>query len=235
MKILVTGAKGFIGSHLVPVLRNLGDTVYTDLLLDWDKSVDATVHLAAKTHINNVFDPELIKANILLSEKIFSRPERIVYMTSCSALHLTNPYALTKMYNEFQAQSHRNAIGMRLYNVYGSGNNKGIIKHLLDKKNGDEITLRGNDSVRDYVFIEDVIKQIIQALESEFCGLRHVGTGVGTTLIDLINLFQTLAGRKFKIKKEDVGTNEPLAMVSPYKQPNFTSLEEGLIKLINNQ
>ncbi len=72
MKILVTGATGFIGSHLVPFLNNRHHEVTTlnartvnDDNTDWRARVDACdvlVHLAGRAHVSsNATDVEIYK------------------------------------------------------------------------------------------------------------------------------------------------------------------------------
>ena len=63
MKIVITGRKGFIGSHLAPLLKRQGHKI-TEIDIDLDiihhqvMEVDAVVHLASKTEFADFFsDP----------------------------------------------------------------------------------------------------------------------------------------------------------------------------------
>ena len=63
MKIVITGRKGFIGKHLVPLLKRQGHKI-TEIDIDLDiihhqvMEVDAVVHLASKTEFADFFsDP----------------------------------------------------------------------------------------------------------------------------------------------------------------------------------
>jgi len=167
---------------------------------------------------------------------------------SCSAAHFTNPYAWTKMWNEYLGNKHGNAIGLRFFNVYGPGNNKGIVKHLIDLPDGSKLKVRGPELVRDYIYIEDVVDEIIKNLSSTVqkrpfndkasfavpvknIGVKEVGTGIGTQTMDLVNLYQRLSGKTFDISAEEAGTNEPVEMVAKTSVKHI-SLEEGLLKTI---
>lgn len=164
MKLFLTGSTGFIGSHLLLRLQMRGHEVVTDMRYFEDR-YDAIINLAAVTHIRNEFDPQMIESNIILTDKIFKRPERIIQASSCSAAHFTNPYAWTKMWSEYLVKKHGNAVGLRFHNVYGPYNNKGIVWFLMNQPNGSKITIRGPELVRDYIYIDDVVNLIIGYLK----------------------------------------------------------------------
>ena len=84
MKILVTGSKGFIGSHLVDMLQTVGGTDHLDSIqrydiIEWDReqgdlkqmhdfpNVDVVIHLAAYNSTKEFYTKgfEVIKDNIL--------------------------------------------------------------------------------------------------------------------------------------------------------------------------
>ena len=56
MRIDLTVATGFIGSHLLPKLIELGHTVDTNLWKFRYNHYDLCIHLAAVTHIRSDFD-----------------------------------------------------------------------------------------------------------------------------------------------------------------------------------
>lgn len=249
-KIFVTGGTGFLSQHLIPKLQTLGHEVVTDWRY-WDDRYDTIIHLASVTHTKDIFDPKLIEANYVLTNEVFKRPERILYASSCSARHNTNPYAASKLWSEYLGERHGNALGFRFFNLYGPKNNKGIVKFLMEAKDGQRIVIRGPEIIRDYIFIDDVVDEIIQHLpwihtvytnkrqkgfinDLKNRGVLDVGTGRATETMDLVNLYQKLSGKSFIIDVEDAGPNEPKEMVAEYAVPNFITLEQGLTKLINN-
>ena len=163
MKIFLLGHKGFIGSHLLTKLQSLGHEVSTDMGY-WNERYEVIINLAAVTHIRNEFDPKMIESNIILMNEVFKRPERIIYASSCSAAHFTNPYAWTKQWAEYLGNKHGNSIGLRLHNVYGPGNNKGIVWFLNNCIDGQSIQVRGPELVRDYIYVDDVVNFILGQL-----------------------------------------------------------------------
>jgi len=93
---------------------------------------------------------------------------------------------------------------LRLFNVYGPGQRSsdevGVIKIALEKiKKGETFETFGDGSqLRDYLFVEDAAAAFEFALfSSEADGLVfNVGTGVPTSLSDLLDAIEKAAGRK---------------------------------------
>lgn len=163
MRVALTGHTGFIGSHLLKKMVELGYEVDTHTWEFSKNNYDVCIHLAAVTHIKSEFDGKLFDANIVMASEIFRMPCRIVYASSCSAAHLTNPYAYSKRYAEYLGSKRGDTLGLRFHNVYGPGNNKGIVKALLDKPDGSTFNVRGPEIIRDYIYIDDVVNFIINS------------------------------------------------------------------------
>lgn len=232
--IFLTGATGFLGSHLLPALVARKHSVETDMRKFRFTKFDCIVHLAAVTSIKTEFDGKLFDANVVLSEKIFSNPARIIYASSCSAKYMTNPYAYTKRYCEYLGAIHGNALGLRFHNIYGPRNNKGIVRHLLNQEDGANIEVKGSNLIRDYIHVDDIVNEIARLITLNNIGVIDIGTGVGTRTVDLVSTFEKVSGKRFNITTNDDwgGGNEPTIMISN----NFiqaVGLEEGLKKTID--
>lgn len=233
MRYFILGHQGFVGKHLTSKLIQEGHDVITDWRY-WDEKYDAFINLAAVTHISKTFDPELIKSNIILVDKVFKRSGRIIQASSCSAKHDTNPYAQAKMWAEYLVQRHNDAIALRFHNIYGPGGTRGIVWHLMNLSDGAKLDVRGPDLIRDYVWVHDVVDDIVGHLSGlRTTGIWDVGTGTPTSTMDLVNLFQKLSGREFDISVSEPGDNEPAYMVSDL-QCCDTDLKTGLEKMINS-
>ncbi len=253
MKIYVLGHRGFISSHLIPKLLEKGHVVKTDPILHWGETFDVVINLAAKTHLNKGFDPGLIESNFILTQKVFERSERIVSISSCSARHPeTSPYALSKAWMEHLSLQHNNSIALRIFNVYGVNARRGIVWWLLRQPNKAKIKLRGIDLIRDYITVENVVDFIVDHtlsstkkiypfndrrqhfVDTKNKGIIDVGTKIGTSTMDLVNLYQKLSGKVFDISVDEPDPTDPAEMVAwNSKIANPTTLEEGLLKMIN--
>lgn len=232
-KIFLLGHKGFVGSHLLQKLQEANYEVVTDLRY-WNDRYDVIINMAAVTHLKNEFDPKLIESNIILPYHLFNRPEKIVYASSCSARHNTNQYASSKIWSEFLGDKHGNALGLRFFNLYGSGNRKGIVWYLMNQPDGAKVTIRGPELLRDYLAVEDAVSLIIRILGQDHTGILDVGTGIGTKTIDLLSLYCNLSGKRFEVDTIPPDPSEPLEMVSENIVPHV-DLKTGLLKLINNE
>ena len=116
MKILVTGHRGFIGSHVYEHLTELGfDVDGYDIPYDigdfkTNKKYDVVIHLAANAAIREALkDPDAFwENNVVKSQPIFDycreNDVRCLYASSASVYEWwMNPYAISKKVNEIQA------------------------------------------------------------------------------------------------------------------------------------
>lgn len=228
--IFLTGSQGFIGSHLLQKLEQLGYKVWCAAYNEVLNAIpDYVIHLAAKTTTSNSFIPEMFDSNIVYAQKIMNIPTRIIYASSTSATELSNPYAYTKRYIEYLAHD-KNATGLRFFNVYGAGNNKGIIKAALEK---DELTIEGGLQIRDFIYIDDVVNTIIAALDSTE-KIIEVGTGTGITIEQAIKIIERVKGSPIRVNYIKSNLSDMLVSVAKPGIKGCLSFEEG-IKLILNK
>ena len=239
MKYFLTGRTGFIGYHLFKKLIDDGHEVFTNMRNFHTEKYDAVIHLAAVTHTLTHFDPRLIQSNIILTNDVFKKNCKIIYASSCSAKHITNPYAYTKAWSEYCGSIHGNSIGLRFHNVYGNYNNKGIIHYLEKCPNGHKINVRGVDIVRDYVYVLDVIDFIVSILsedsQQKTSRVIDVGTGVGTKTIDVVKTYMDISGKTFEIEESEAWSTEPKIMVSNNVLAGSLSLSDGIKKMIDTK
>ena len=167
-KILLTGHKGFIGSHLYKKLFG-ADVIGLDLL-DGDDLLrcelpnvkfDVIIHLAGRSGVReSIKDPSAYwMNNVEASKRLFERyPEtRILYASSSSAYEPDlNPYAASKFLIEETAGRFSNTLGMRFHTVYSSTPRKGMFLDKLLNNNLDYVTTH----YRDFIHIEDVCDAI---------------------------------------------------------------------------
>lgn len=250
MQFFLSTISGFISKHLAKRLIELGHEVdavgptdiegvrSVDSFMLRVKKYDFVIHMAATTSISNGFTPGIWFNNSVYAEMIMNNPFRTIYASSTSVYELNNPYSHSKAFAEVLGERHRNALGLRLFNCYGPGNNKGIVKRVIDcYMSGEPLTLQGGDQIRDFIYIDNVVDIIIDYLD---CPLKvmDVGTGKGTTIFGVVNEINSqMFSKGFKnlqvteMPSEYKGEQmESIAHSHPVKE--YTLLREGIRKTI---
>ena len=137
MKILLTGHRGFIGSHLLTRLKKQNSVVGIDLKDGWDRhrlynnqdlrdcelneDFDLIVHLAGKSGVRESCDDPAgyWDNNVEVTKRLLERyPETRMLIASSSSAYepWRNPYAATKYVAE--SIPHDNCTHMRFHTVY---------------------------------------------------------------------------------------------------------------------
>jgi len=194
-KILITGNKGFIGSHLQKKLSKNNEVVGIDLEAGWDRDklnnnqnlldcdlpsgVELVIHLAGKSGVReSIKDPNAYwQNNVEVSKRIFKRYKnvRVLYASSSTAYEpYLNPYAASKYMIELAAQNYFNTLGMRFHTVYSEDCQRKnmFITRLLQNKL-EYVT----DHYRDFIHVNDVCNAIELLMDSKTTGVVDIGTG----------------------------------------------------------
>ena len=214
MKILVTGHRGFIGSHVYEHLTELGfDVDGYDIPYDigdfkTNKKYDVVIHLAANAAIREALkDPDAFwENNVVKSKPIFDycgeNDVRLLYASSAGAHGWSqNPYAITKKVNELQAPP--NSVGMRFFNVWAEeGSRPDMLYRMLQENTAKYITRH----YRDYIHVRDVATAICLLMDSNFRGHLDVGYGEAIPVMDIAKAM----GRDLPIKEDTPGEPDSL-------------------------
>ncbi len=218
MRILVTGDKGFIGSHLKTSLISEGHLVLgcdtkedyniNDITLKHIKAVNRIVHLAAKADVRESikYPQAWYTNNVDYSTKIFELAKQtntpVIYASSsCVKEWWKSPYGTSKKVMEDISNVIGRSVGLRFSNVYGDGaRDTMLIPKMI---NG---TLKySTNHIRDFVHVDDVIDAIKLFLYMDnFDKLEHliysVGTGKGINISSLCQKY----GFDVPIKSGDI-------------------------------
>ncbi len=187
MKILVTGAKGFIGKNLICELKNRG---YNDIFeFDLDTNIDLldsfchdcdfVFHLAG---VNRPLDEEeFMKGNFGFTSTLLSYLKKyhntcpIVVSSSIQAA-LDNPYGKSKkagedLMFEYAKETGAKVMIYRFPNVYGKwcrpNYNSAIATFCYNIAHDLEIKVNNRDTLMHLVYIDDVFNELINALEEK--------------------------------------------------------------------
>jgi UDP-glucose 4-epimerase len=185
-------------------------------------SVPSNSNDKAILEIENILKPSLILFELLLKHNI----NKIVYFSSGGAVYgnvesnnlITedtqfNPvssYGIIKATTEnylklFQSNFGLHSLIIRPSNPYGPRQNntvsQGVISTFLRKiANNEELTVFGNlDIMKDYIYINDLVNIVYGLIENGQTGAFNVGSGIGTTLNQLLEVIDTLDSKSINI------------------------------------
>ena len=187
MKVLITGANGFIGKNLKIFLKERSDIEIlsffkednSSLLFDFVSKVDFIFHLAGVNRSNDseefIFGNEVLTQKLSEAVKKTNRKIPIIYTSSIQA-KLDTPYGLSKriaenilldLYKDFKIPVHI----FRLPNVFGkwSKPNYNSVVSTFCYNITRDIPIHINDpnDLVNLVYIDDVIKHFIKIMDEK--------------------------------------------------------------------
>ena len=118
-----------------------------------------------------------------------------------------SPYGVSKLAGEhylsfYQLEYGLPAIALRYANVYGPRQNPhgeagvAAIFSLRLLAGGQPVINGDGKQTRDYVFVQDVVRANVAALQSDYVGPMNIGTGVETNVNELFAHLRELSGAK---------------------------------------
>jgi UDP-glucose 4-epimerase len=227
-KILVTGSKGYIGSHLVSSLISRYEVIEFNRGDDLDNLIEGckiVYHLASNVEMTEKIewknlDNDLRLTIDLLEKCVKHNVNLIIYASSGGAVYgptrgpVTElyptmpvcPYGMLKLtienYIRFYCDLYNfNYAILRIANPYGGKTKRGIVFSVFNAlKNDIPFTIWGDGShVRDFIYIDDLIEAMTIVSLNNLQGIFNIGTGKGTSLKKLIEMIQEITGKKLKI------------------------------------
>ena len=243
MSILITGHKGYIGSHLYEYLVNKY-TVYGIDIDDFDlkdynklhifvnnKNIETIIHLASYKDINESIENPITyyENNILITLNILKviqeyNIKHLIFSSSASILNddktitnvnkLTNPYAKTKLICEEMIKDTATTNNftytiLRYFNPYGFTLDVDIIPFIekntniffkvqhylwIDNKSpfkvyGNTYNTRDGTCIRDYIFIDDLVREHSKYINQNKNNIVNIGTGKGMTVLEFLQMY----------------------------------------------
>lgn len=265
--IRVTGASGFIGNAVLeyckakalPVTGYTRSNVSSNSLLEFVSSYHEVpgdgylIHLGEHNSIATITS-DIVKQQLEVSKSLSQKPfKKVVYVSSaavyrasenCISVHSKNfsdsMYAEGKLKSEKFFTDSGNSVA-RLSNVYGpmmSQNN--VLTTVLRQRNKSVIEVQNTKPVRDYVWVEDVAKALVEIVQSPQVGTFHVSTGVGTSVEELISVScQISKNIGYQVKETQPGNGNKIILDCSETTKEIgwrpeTSLYSGISKLIGS-
>jgi UDP-2-acetamido-2,6-beta-L-arabino-hexul-4-ose reductase len=187
MKILIIGAKGFIGKNLVAELKNQNYTEILEYDLDIDPSMldvycsqaDFVFHLAGVNRPNEL--SEYMQGNMGFTSELLAMLKKHqnycpVVLSSSIQAGLDNPYGKSKKAGEDLLFSYSEETGARVLvyrfpNVFGKwarpNYNSAVATFCYNISHDLPITVNDPNVEMYLVYIDDVISELINALKGE--------------------------------------------------------------------
>lgn len=219
MRVFVTGSAGYIGSHLVKKLRELGHDVLTCDLKEQDNicfprriEADLAFHLAAfKSVPESIKEPVKYYSNNIgaLLGLLESFNGRVIFSSSAcvygdgpfredSPTKATNPYGHSKIICEDILKVRGNYTILRYFNPYGKGGSDNLIP-IVEKS--EAVQIYGGDydtpdgtCLRDFIHIDDLIDGHILAMNWPNMTV-NLGTGKPTSVLEVVKAY----GKPYRI------------------------------------
>jgi nucleoside-diphosphate-sugar epimerase len=225
MRIVITGASGFVGRYLTAHLEQRGANVIpvsrsqcpgAQHVDDYKQSPtgEVLIHLAEdpdRSRVNSLGEQYKSESSSLV-RLLSERPgQKMIYASSgvvygnknefpCgldSPVFATDTYSETKLLNEKIALESGGAV-VRLSNLFGIGmatNN--VITDILNQIPGDgAVKVRDDKPVCDFLHVTDAVSAFDLLVDSNYCGILNVGSGIGTSIRELAKILLVAANQK---------------------------------------
>lgn len=216
MKILVTGAKGFIGKNLIVELKNRGYEDIFEYDIDTDPSLldkycreaEFVFHLAGVNRPKK--QDEFMKGNFGFTSTLLDALKRYknncpVMLSSSIQAELDNPYGRSKKAGEDLLFNYGQETGVevlvyRFPNVFGKwcrpNYNSAVATFCHNVSHDLPITVNEPSVVMNLVYIDDVVEELVNALEGQenrngdFCEVSVVHTITLGEIAELLYSFK---------------------------------------------
>lgn len=186
------------------------------------------------------------------SAAVYGTPTELP-LTEDSPVAPLSPYGLEKSVNDQYAALYRglfgvSSMGMRFFNVYGPRQDprssySGVISIFADRvRRGESITVNGDGGqTRDFIYVGDVARANVAALNGAADGVCNVATGCSVTLLGLVDALGVVTGKKpdMRFGPERAGdirdsAAAPRRMREALGIRDTTGLTEGLGRLLES-
>ncbi len=160
-----------------------------------------------------------------------------------------NHYGVSKiagelMVRELLAQSDTAFAIVRIGDIYGPGNSvcmliKAVVNNLLEEK--PQKLYGQGDRVRDYSYMDDFAKGLALVGQKQLQGIYNLGTGIGTSVAEIIRIAEELSVRReptvhVDVEKED--HSKVILDVSRLREAGFSAgitLKEGIKMMMESE
>jgi nucleoside-diphosphate-sugar epimerase len=201
-----------------------GDVLDEELVRRSLEGCDTVFHLAGQPGVRPSWGAEFgvyLERNVAATQRLLETlrelPIRKLVFASSSSVYgdaeayptseslrpqPVSPYGVTKLAAEHLCELYRANFGvpsasLRLFTVYGPRQRPDMAFSRLVHAAvyGETFELYGDgEQTRDFTFVGDVVKAMLDVALSDWCGVANIGGGSRTAMYDVVELVQELAG-----------------------------------------
>jgi len=217
-----------------------------DPQFDIEEKIDAIFHEAAITDPRHPDDSETYQKNIEGFKNVIKLAKKnnakLVYASTAGLYgngyvpmeegqekDVLTSYGKSKWDMDLMAEkiaSTIHIVGLRYFNVFGpkelhKGRPASMIYHLGKqmRQNEKPRLFKYGQQIRDYIYVKDAVTATIKALDAK-SDVYNVGTGIGTSFIDLVQTINSVFGKKL----------EPEYFDMPYDAKSYQNNTQADIK-----
>jgi nucleoside-diphosphate-sugar epimerase len=267
LMLKVSGANGFVGQAILKYCANnripaIGYCRSKALVPELVQLKDymqipaggRLIHLAESRQISEVDENVMQQQGALAAYLATQNFDKIVYASSAAvyatseqiididaAAYADTLYAQGKLNCErlFVQSGH---LAARLANIYGPGMApQNVMSAILAQRQQAQISVFTLNSVRDYIWVDDVAAGLVQMALSQQQGVFHLSSGIATSVLDLIQHSCQLANNSQYQIIQTKQIPQSTVVLNPAKTQQFfgwhpaVDLKQGLSLLIQEQ
>ena len=219
-----------------------------------DIEFDCVIHMAAEVAVGrSVHNPILYyQTNTIGTLNVLEklRYKNFVFASTGSASGMNSPYSISKKAAEEIVEQYCREKSIpfttfRFYNVVGTDgipptNPDGLMWNLIKAKETGKFNLFGNNyntedgtCVRDYTHVNEICHGVIQGIEDPTNKIENLGHGVGSTVLQMIDLFKKVNRCDFEVINvgRRAGDLERTVLPNPSKYMKHLYTIEDLMKI----
>jgi nucleoside-diphosphate-sugar epimerase len=233
--------------------------------------VDTVFHLAGQPGVRASWGADFthyVRNNVVTTQRLLEacrdrRLRKLVYASSSSVYgdaeayptpetlrpSPISPYGVTKLAAEHMCEVYRRTfdvptVSLRLFTVYGPRQRPDMAFSRLVRAavRGEPFELYGDGrQTRDFTFVGDVARAMVDAAAGPWCGVANVGGGARTSMRQVLDVVSGLCGRLDLVARETArGDVRHTAADTSVAQATFgyrprTSLSDGLALMVAHE
>lgn len=189
--ITIIGKHGFLGSALAERFGEVDSfpTKKTKILFHFGSPVHPPFEQNPDYHMNEIINSFLYLLPFCRDNNIF-----FVYPSSALVYEKNTTFTKTKKIMELMASCYPNTLGLRIFPVYGPGENRTVISQWCKQmKNTQRPVVYGDgEQKRDFIYIDDAIDQIMKLVKDQTTGIKDIGSGKPVSFNEIIKIINGL-------------------------------------------